>query len=139
MSSVVLQAFDQIQNTGKVRLFKSHKEGIPDGQQKRDFIHVEDVDEVLHFAIEKPISRGIFNLGTGKARSFLDLAQATFSALKKEENIEFFDTPEAYRKHYQYFTEANMTRLRGEGYEPTFQTLEQGVEKYVQKLLRPGV
>ena len=137
MSSVVLQGFDQINEKGSLRLFKSHKPGIADGEQKRDFVYVDDVVDVLLFALRKPIRRGIFNLGSGRARSFLDLAHATFSALKKEPKIEFIDTPIEIRERYQYFTEADMTKLKNnEGYSRAFTPLEEGVSQYVNALIR---
>jgi ADP-L-glycero-D-manno-heptose 6-epimerase len=134
MSSVVLQAYDQIQKTGKVRLFKSHKPGIADGEQKRDFISVEDVVKVLHFAVDHPLEAGIFNLGTGRARSFLDLARSVFKVMGKKEQIEFIDTPPSLREHYQYFTEAKMDRLRKAGYSQPFLALEDGIAKYLNQL-----
>ena len=135
MSSVVLQAFDQIQANEKMRLFKSHRTGIADGHQKRDFIFVDDVVDVLHFAVHQPIRRGIFNLGTGQARTFLDLVRAVFQSLGKPEKIEFMDTPQNIREHYQYFTEAKMDRLRKVGYTQPFTSLEKGVRKYIQELI----
>jgi len=136
MSSVVLHAFEEIQKSGKVTLFKSHREGIPDGFQKRDFVWVDDVVEVLHFSLQKPIRRGIYNLGTGKARPFLHLAQAVFKALGKPAQIEFIETPVSIRDKYQYFTEAKMDRLRAQGYSRPFAELEKGVEEYVGRLGR---
>jgi ADP-L-glycero-D-manno-heptose 6-epimerase len=134
MASVVLHAFDQIRAGGSVKLFKSHRDGIADGHQKRDFIAVEDVLDVLHFAREKPIERGIYNLGSGEARTFLDLARAVFAALGKSEKIIFVPTPEEIRERYQYFTEARMDRLREQGYRKPFTSLEQGVAMYVKRL-----
>ena len=136
MASVVLHAFDQIRKTGKIRLFKSHRSDIAHGHQKRDFIFVEDVIDVLFYALEKPIRRGIYNLGTGKARTFLDLVRPVFSTLQKAENIEFIDTPLAIRDRYQYFTEAKMDRLCVQGYMKSFTSLEGGVSKYVRELLK---
>lgn len=133
-SSVVLQGFDQIRAQGKIRLFRSHKAGIPDGEQKRDFIHVRDVVDALMFAFEKPIRRGVFNLGSGKARSFLDLARATFSAMGATPVIEYIDTPIEIRERYQYFTEASMERLRAEGFVREFTSLEQGVRETIHAL-----
>lgn len=139
MASVALHAFDQIREAGQVRLFRSHREGIPDGHQKRDFIYITDVLEVLHFALEKPIRRGIFNLGTGQARTFLDLARCVFRELERPERIEFIDTPVEIRARYQYFTEARMERLRQAGYAAAFTPLEQGIRSYVRNLLAfPG-
>lgn len=135
MASVVLQAFDQIRARGSVKLFRSHREGIADGHQERDFVLVDDVVDVLWFALEKPLPRGIYNLGTGKARTFLDLVRATFRALGAEEQIDWVDTPEDIRERYQYFTEARMERLREAGYTKPFTSLEEGVERYVARLL----
>lgn len=135
MSSVVLQSFDRIRLTGGMELFRSHREGIEDGHQSRDFILVDDVVDVLFFALEKPIRRGVYNLGTGKARPFYDLARAVFRTLEVPENIIFIDTPEAIRDQYQYFTEASMEKLRGQGYDKPFTSLEDGVRQYVQALL----
>jgi ADP-L-glycero-D-manno-heptose 6-epimerase len=135
MASVVLHAFDQIRAGGSVKLFKSHRAGIADGDQKRDFIAVEDVIDVLHFARTRPIVRGIYNLGTGEARTFLDLARAVFAALEMPERIQFIPTPEEIREKYQYFTEARMERLRAQGYTKPFTSLEKGVATYVARLV----
>ncbi len=134
MSSVVLQGFDQIRKNGSLKLFKSHRAGIADGEQKRDFIFVGDVVKVLLYALEKPIRRGVFNLGSGQARSFKDLATATFRALKIETKIEFIDTPIEIRDRYQYFTEATMDKLKREGYSEPFTSLEAGVLATVHEL-----
>lgn len=136
MASVVLHAFDQIRTTGRVRLFKSHRPDIPHGHQKRDFIYVDDVVNGLHFAQEKPIRRGIFNLGTGQARTFLDLVRCVFHELGRPEAITFIDTPVEIRERYQYFTEARMERFRKEGYLAPFTSLEQGIRLYVKDLLK---
>jgi ADP-L-glycero-D-manno-heptose 6-epimerase len=119
-----------------LKLFKSHKPGIADGEQKRDFVYVEDVVDVLLFAMRGNLKSGIYNLGSGKARSFLDLAKATFHALGKAENIEYIDTPVEIRDRYQYFTEADMTKIRNAGYTRPFTTLEEGVNKTVSALLK---
>ena len=134
MSSVVLQAYDQIISTGGVKLFKSHKPGILDGHQKRDFIFINDVVQVLHFALEKPIERGIFNLGTGKAQTFLDLVQPVFKTLNTPQKITFIDTPAGLRERYQYFTEAKMEKLRRTGYTKPFTSIDEGASEYVQLL-----
>ncbi len=136
MSSVVLQAFDQIRKQSWIKLFKSHRDGIQHGHQKRDFIYVGDVVDVIGFSLQKPISRGIYNLGTGQARTFLDLAKSVFRSLNKSENIEFIDTPIDIRDRYQYFTEAKMDRLRTQGYQKPFTSLENGIQQYVMKLLK---
>ncbi len=134
MASVILHSYDKIKRDGTARLFRSHRDGIADGEQKRDFISVEDVIKVLFFALEKPIRRGIFNLGTGQARSFLDLARATFQALGLPEKIEWVDTPVELRERYQYFTEARMSKLANEGYQEPFLNLEDGVARYLTRL-----
>jgi ADP-L-glycero-D-manno-heptose 6-epimerase len=135
MASVVLHGFDQIRASGRIKLFKSHREGIADGEQKRDFVYVGDVVDVLLFAT-KDITRGIYNLGTGKARSFADLARATFAAMKREPAIDFIEMPEALRERYQYFTQADVARLRAAGWQRPFTSLEDGVAAYVERLLR---
>jgi ADP-L-glycero-D-manno-heptose 6-epimerase len=136
MASVVLHAFDQINQRGSVKLFRSHREGIADGHQKRDFIFVEDVLSVLRFALEADIEPGIYNLGSGQSRTFLDLANAVFASLNREPNIEFIDTPIEIREKYQYLTEAQMDRVRELGYDKPFTSLEEGVAKYVAQLNR---
>lgn len=133
-ASVVLHGFDQVSKNGSIRLFRSHREEYADGEQKRDFIWVDDVTRVLHFAIEKPIRRGIYNLGTGEARTFLDLATAVFSCFDVPERIGFIDTPPALREKYQYFTEADMKKLRTQGYTAPFTPLEEGVKSYIEQL-----
>jgi len=134
MASVALQAYDQILSRGSVRLFKSYREGIADGKQARDFVSVEDVVKVLWFSIEKPLKRGIFNLGTGRARTFLDFSRAVFKALKKSPQIEFIEMPMEIRERYQYFTEAKMQKLARAGYANRFLSLERGVQRYVDRL-----
>jgi ADP-L-glycero-D-manno-heptose 6-epimerase len=135
MASVVLQAFDQIRAKGSLRLFRSHREGIADGHQARDFVFVDDVVDTILALIETPPVRGIFNLGSGHARTFLDLARATFAALGVPERIDFVDTPPDIRAHYQYFTQATMDRLRTAGYVRRTTSLEDGVRQYVEALL----
>ncbi len=142
MASVIWHAFNQIRKEGKVKLFRSHKEGFKDGEQLRDFVYVKDVLNVIgwmmhsmkngNWAVEK---NGIYNLGTGTARAFNDLVKATFAGLDKEANIEFIDMPEDIRDKYQYFTEANMQKIRNAGYTKSFYTLEQGVDDYVRNYL----
>jgi ADP-L-glycero-D-manno-heptose 6-epimerase len=134
-ASVVVHAFDQITSAGRVRLFRSARPDVADGEQRRDFVYVEDVVDVLHFALAAPIARGIFNLGTGHARSFRDLARAVFAALGRPERIEWVPTPEALRANYQYFTEARMERLRAEGWDAPPTPLEEGVRRTVRRLL----
>jgi ADP-L-glycero-D-manno-heptose 6-epimerase len=133
-ASVILHAYNQIKASGQVKLFKSHRSGIADGEQKRDFVAIEDVIDVLHFALEKPIKRGIFNLGTAHAQSFLDLVHAVFTALEKPASIDFIETPVEIRDKYQYFTEARMERLKKEGYSKAFMNLAEGTRKYIARL-----
>jgi len=134
MSSVVLQAFDQIQKSGRVKLFKSANPNYADGEQIRDFVSAEDVVKVLWFALEKPLRRGIYNLGTGKARTFHDLVKATFAALGKAPAVDFVEMPEVLKERYQYFTEAPMEKLRAAGYSEPFLSLEEGVARYCRRL-----
>lgn len=136
MASVVLHAFDQIAETGHVRLFKSHRDGVADGHQARDFVAVDDVVQTILALVDRPLSRGIYNLGSGTARTFLDLALAVFRALDCEPDVRFIDTPVDLRAQYQYFTEANMARLRAAGYARDPLSLEAGVDRYVRTLLR---
>lgn len=135
MASVVFHGFQQIKKEGVIKLFRSHKEGYKDGEQKRDFIYVKDIVDVILFFIQHKKVSGIFNVGTGTARSFYDLALATFHALDKNPNIEFIDMPVDIRERYQYFTEANMNALRSVGYTKPFTSLEDGVKDYVQNYL----
>jgi len=135
MASVIFHSFNQIKSTGKVKLFKSHRPDCKDGEQLRDFIYVEDVAKVCYWLMENKIPSGLYNLGTGKARSFNDLANATFNAMGKEPVIEYIDMPEDIRNKYQYFTEANMTKLTSAGYNRSFYTLEEGVTDYVKNYL----
>jgi ADP-L-glycero-D-manno-heptose 6-epimerase len=118
-----------------VKLFRSHNPEYKDGGQLRDFIYVKDVIDVMLFLMRHPSDPGIYNLGTGKARTFLDLANAVFSALNIPPNIEFIDTPFDIRDKYQYFTQAKMEKLRAIGYEKPFFSLESGIEEYVQGYL----
>jgi len=135
MASVILHAFDQIRADGEVRLFKSYRSDVADGEQRRDFVFVDDVVAVLHFALETPLRRGIFNLGTGTSRTFLDLARATFAALGLAPNVRFIEMPESLRARYQYATEARMGRLRAAGSTAPFTTLGAGARCYVARLL----
>lgn len=138
MASVVFHAFNQITQTNGMKLFRSHNPNYQNGEQLRDFIYVKDVVDVCIFLMETRKNSGIYNLGTGKARTFLDLTKATFKAMDKSENIEFVDTPADIRDKYQYFTEANMTKLRSIGYQKPFHTLEEGVSDYVKRYLLIG-
>ncbi|MDB4678452.1 NAD-dependent epimerase/dehydratase family protein, partial [bacterium] len=138
MASVILHAFNQITKTGEMKLFRSHNPNYQDGEQLRDFIYVKDIIETCFFLMETRKHSGIYNLGTGQARTFLDLTKATFKAMDKTENISFVDTPIDIRDKYQYFTEANMTKLRSIGFTKQFHTLEEGVADYVGNYLLSG-
>ncbi|MBK9582706.1 MAG: ADP-glyceromanno-heptose 6-epimerase [Saprospiraceae bacterium] len=139
MASVVFHTFRQIKNTGKMQLFKSHKAGFADGFQSRDFIYVKDVlNMILYFMQNQQCESGIYNFGTGLARTFLDLANGTFAAMDLSPEISFIDTPEDIRETYQYFTEADMSKLKKTGYANPFTTLEEGVNEYVREYLRKG-
>ncbi|MCP5195518.1 MAG: ADP-glyceromanno-heptose 6-epimerase [Gammaproteobacteria bacterium] len=135
MASVVFHAFNQIKETGKVKLFRSHRLDFEDGEQSRDFVYVKDVVDVLYFFLHYRKNSGIYNLGTGQAKSFLDLVRNIFKALNMKENIEFIDTPENIRDKYQYFTQAAMQKLFSIGYAGQFQRLDQGVMDYVSNYL----
>ncbi len=137
MASVALHAFEQIQSSGKVRLFESDRPGIAHGGQKRDFIYVKDcVAAVLHF-LDAPAAKinGLFNVGTGEARTFADLATAVFRAMDHEPQIEYIPMPDDLKGKYQYFTQATTVKLRASGFTQPFHTLEKGVADYVQKFL----
>ena len=135
MASVIFHAFRQINEVGGMKLFRSHNPAYTDGGQLRDFIYVKDVVEVCLFLLEKKPNSGIYNLGSGKARTFLDLAKNTFKNMEKAENITFIDTPMDIRDKYQYFTEADMSKMLAAGYTGGFHTLEEGVRDYVQNFL----
>jgi ADP-L-glycero-D-manno-heptose 6-epimerase len=161
MASVIFHSYNQIKETGKVKLFRSHKPQYKNGEQLRDFIHVDDVAAIMYWMMEvvsresspdsyRVVSRqsetsltshvsrlpnGIYNVGTGKARTFKDLVTAIFTSLNLKPEIEFIDTPEDIREKYQYFTEADMIKLRSAGYDKKFFTLEEGVGGYVKNFL----
>ena len=135
MASVVFHAFHQIKQTGKMKLFRSHHPDFRDGEQKRDFIYVKDIASVILFLMQHRKNSGLYNVGTGQARTFLDLARATFHSMDIPENIEFIDTPTDIRDKYQYFTQANMDKLRSIGYTQPFTPLEEGIREYVCQYL----
>ena len=135
MASVIFHTFHQINENGGMKLFRSHNPNYTDGGQLRDFVYVKDVVEVCLFLMNDKPASGIYNLGSGKARTFLDLAKNTFKNVGKPENIDFIDTPIDIRDKYQYFTEADMSKLIGEGYKVPFHTLEEGVADYVTNYL----
>ncbi|MBL7699810.1 MAG: ADP-glyceromanno-heptose 6-epimerase [Chitinophagaceae bacterium] len=135
MASVIWHSFNQVKNSGEVKLFKSHRPDFKDGEQLRDFIYVKDVVKVCFWLMAHQPASGLYNLGTGKARKFADLVGATFSAMGLPANIRFIDMPEDIREKYQYFTEANMKKLRDAGYTELFYGLEEGIRDYVQQFL----
>ncbi|MDG1841871.1 MAG: ADP-glyceromanno-heptose 6-epimerase [Crocinitomicaceae bacterium] len=135
MASVIFHAFKQINETNKMNLFRSHNASFKDGEQLRDFIYVKDILSVCLFLQNESPSSGIYNLGSGNARSFNDLVINTFKALDKEPKIEYIDTPLDIRDKYQYFTEADMSKLRAVGYKSPFTSLEKGVKEYITDYL----
>lgn len=137
MASVVLHTVRQIRATGAMKLFRSHRSDIENGYQSRDFIYVKDVINICTFLFQsqKTVEPGLYNIGTGKARPFIDLATATFHAMQLKPSISFIDTPADIRDTYQYFTEANMNKLRNAGYTEPFYSLEDGVKDYVEQYL----
>lgn len=136
MASVILHSFEQINEKGKVGLFKSYKEGFKDGEQLRDFVYVKDLVDVMYFLWREQPQSDIYNVGTGNARSFYDLAKNTFISMGLQPNIEFIPMPEDIRDKYQYFTQAKMEKLRKVGYTKPFYSLEEGVKDYVQNYLQ---
>ncbi|MEO8794857.1 MAG: ADP-glyceromanno-heptose 6-epimerase [Daejeonella sp.] len=137
MASVIFHTFNQIRETGSMKLFQSHKAEFEDGGQMRDFVYVKDVLNVLYFLMHHRKDSGIYNLGSGTARTFKDLAENTFKALDLEPSISYIPTPEDIRDTYQYFTEAKMDKLRSIGYSLPFYSLEDGVKDYVKNYLVP--
>jgi ADP-L-glycero-D-manno-heptose 6-epimerase len=135
MASVIFHSFNQIKKTGKVKLFRSHKEGYEDGEQLRDFVYVKDVIAICFWLMENQPASAIYNLGTGKARTFNDLVKSTFAGLDLKPEIEYIDIPEDIRDKYQYFTEATMDKLKAIGYTKEFYSLEKGIEDYVKNYL----
>lgn len=138
MASVIFHTYNQIMASGEMKLFQSHNPDFKDGEQMRDFVYVKDVINVLFFLMHNRKHSGIYNLGSGKARTFLDLAKNTFKALDLDPQIKFIPTPEDIRDKYQYFTEANMNKLIAIGYSKPFYSLEEGVEDYVKNYLSTG-
>ena len=135
MASVILHTFNQIKETEGMKLFKSHHPDYKDGEQTRDFVYVKDLSKIMFFLMHHRKNSGIYNVGTGKGRTFLDLATNTFKAMGKEPNITFIPTPEDIRDKYQYFTEANMSKLHKIGYDEPFYSLEAGIDDYVKNYL----
>lgn len=138
MASVIFHSFNQIRKDGEVKLFKSHRPDYKDGQQLRDFVYVKDLLKICYWLMERQPASAIYNLGTGKARSFEDLVKATYAGLDLPANIRYVDMPEDIRDKYQYFTEADMHKLRAAGYTEAFYSLEKGVDDYVRNYLAKG-
>lgn len=140
MASVIYHAWNQIQKTGEMKLFRSHKENVKDGEQMRDFVYVGDVVDTLYWMMHhrNPQNNGIYNLGSGKAESFLDLANGVFEYLKMTPQISFIDIPEDIRDKYQYFTEAKMSKIRKAGYDGDFASLKEGIRKYLNEIKKPA-
>jgi len=136
MRSFVLKAFEQITTKGKVGLFKSYKPEFKDGEQKRDFIYVKDTVDMTLFFLDNPQINGLFNIGTGKPRSWNDLVNAVFAAMDRQPNIEYIEMPDSIRSQYQYFTEADITKLRKAGYNKKTTSLEDAIKDYVQNYLQ---
>jgi len=135
MASVIFHAFNQTREKGEVNLFKSYKQGYVDGGQLRDFVYVKDITEVIVFMLKANIENGLYNLGSGEARSFFDLAKNTMVAMGEEPKINFIEMPIDIRDKYQYFTQANMEKLKRNGYTKPFHTLEEGISDYVKNYL----
>jgi ADP-L-glycero-D-manno-heptose 6-epimerase len=135
MASIAFHAFGQAKNLGTIRLFKSHREDCEHGEQKRDFIYVKDVVHILDFFLQNRVESGIYNLGIGRARSFNDIATLTFDTLQTKPDITYFDMPENLKRQYQYFTEANIVKLKAAGYDAAFHDLEQGIADYINSYL----
>jgi len=136
MRSFVLKSFEQINAAGKVRLFKSHRPDYKDGEQLRDFLYVKDAVDMTLFFYDNPLIGGLFNIGTGNARSWNDLVKAVFAAMGKKPNIEYIDMPESIRNQYQYFTQADIAKLRSTGYKTPITPLESAIKDYVQNYLQ---
>lgn len=139
MRSVVHKAFEQVRDTGKVRLFKSYRLEFKDGEQKRDFIYIKDAVDMTLYFLDHQDKNGIFNIGTGHAQTWVELVKALFDAVGKPVNIEFIDMPEEIREKYQYFTEANLKKLRIAGYDKTILNVREGVTDYVKNYLLKDV
>jgi len=138
MASVIFHAYNQIKNNGSVKLFRSHNPDYKDGEQIRDFIYVRDIVSLCFWLMEHQPANGLYNAGTGHARTFVDLVTAIFNTLQVRVDIQFIDTPLDIRDKYQYFTEADMQKVLAAGYDTPFATLEEGVGEYVQKFLTTG-
>lgn len=135
MRSVIVKLFDAVQAGENIRLFKSYRQDIRHGEQRRDFVYVKDCARTVVWCLERPSVSGVFNLGTGAARSFLDVAQILLARLDKRVDVEFINMPEALRESYQYFTEADMKKMRSAGMSMEFASLEDGIDDYLGSYL----
>jgi len=135
MASVIYQAYNKIGETSEMKLFRSHRDDIADGEQARDFIYVEDVARVVRFFMDNRKNSGIYNVGTGLARTYIDLAKAVFHSMNIPQNIGFMDTPEDLKGKYQYYTCANINKLRSIGYDTPFYSLEEGIDEYISSYM----
>lgn len=138
MASVVFHAYNQIIASGKLNLFRSHRSDCADGGQKRDFVYVRDVCKVIYYFMQHRKNSGIYNLGTGQARSFYELGKSVFAAMGLKQEITYIDIPEDIREKYQYYTQADISKLRNAGYNESFYSLEEGIKDYVQNYLIEG-
>jgi ADP-L-glycero-D-manno-heptose 6-epimerase len=138
MASVIYHAYKQITETGKMKLFRSHNPNYKNGMQLRDFIYVKDVVNVCFYLMNHRKNSGLYNLGTGEARTFHDLAKAIYKTIGRQPQIEFIDTPEDIRENYQYYTQAKMEKLKSIGYKDSFYSLEEGIEDYLEEYLIPN-
>ncbi len=138
MASAIFHLYAQAKTGGGVRLFRSHQPDVKDGEQQRDFIYIKDVTDVCCYLMENKVNSGLYNLGSGRARSFRELAEVIFNTINKEPDIRFVDTPESIRETYQYYTRADMAKLRGAGYHRPFYSLEEGIRDYINNYLKNG-
>lgn len=137
MRSVIAKAFPKLRDEGVIELFKSYNPAYKDGEQKRDFLYVKDAVDMTLFFLDNPRAAGVFNIGTGQARTWNDVASAMTAAVQKKPNIQYIDMPEDVRAHYQYFTQADISKLREAGYKKELMTLEDAIIDYVQNYLKP--
>ena len=136
MKSVILKIYEKVSNNLQVNLFKSHNVKFKDGEQLRDFIYVKDVISILEWFLNNPKINGLYNVGTGKPRSFNDIAKSIFKNTNKATNLKYINTPSKIRKQYQYYTKANIKKLRDSGYKKSFFSLEEGIKDYIREYLR---
>jgi len=139
MASAIFHIYKQAESEGVVKLFRSHRPDVKDGEQKRDFIYIKDVTDVCCHLMESSVISGLYNLGSGQARSFLELAGTIFNTTGRNPDIRFTDTPESIRDTYQYYTRADISKLREAGYQKPFHSLEEGIKDYISNYLSKGL